>query len=239
MPRDRRARRAIGEPRRTGRRPLLTPEIEQCFLANVRNGAPLNRSALAAGVSDRTVMRWIARGEVEEQRHAEEIAAREDPDHPQHGQPIDTDPVEEPFRAFCQRTAHARAEAMMKALTYVDTAARGGFVTKEKTKTWYENGEQVSETETTYAAPEWRAATWLLERSFHSDFGKDATLDVTLTGPDGGPVLVEDVSPEVLAVANRLTSVLSARQQEVLEAGVEDADVVEGEVVPNTPRASA
>lgn len=226
------AARADGTPRRVGRRPLLTPEVEDTFLTAVRNGAPLKRAALAAGVSDRTVLRWIARGEDEEQRLAALAEEYDDPQHPEHGQEPATDPVEEPFRRFCQRTAHARAEAMTKALGYLDTAARGGFVTKEKTKTWYEDGEQVTETETSYAGPEWRAAAWLLEHSFASEFGKAAeSLDVRLSGPDGGPVQVQDAT--VNSLAQRLSAVLDARRQEALEGPVdhEGHPVVDGQVV--------
>lgn len=99
------------EPAEIGRRLALTPEIEERILNAVRGGSYLDDAAAFAGIGERTLFRWLARG-----REAEEAADRGE----------ELPPREETLRQFWQAIQRARADAVLRNLTLIQQAAQGG-----------------------------------------------------------------------------------------------------------------
>lgn len=199
-------------PRRNGRPSLLTPDVQQRLLDAVSSGVPVTHATTFAGIGQTTFERWMQRG-----RDAQDLADED--------QPVPAD--EEPYRLLWEQVSRARSVVAVRNVAIVAKAAEGGYVTKERTRRYRDpgNGLLVTETETDYAPPEWQASRWLLEKSFHRDFGRTAQ-QVELTGEAGGPVQFEHgVTPEVADIAARLREFASRR---VLEL---PSTVLEGEVV--------
>jgi hypothetical protein len=166
---------------------MLSDEVRDRLLKAVRAGAPYVQAARAAGIHDATFRRWMARGEEEQQR--------QDDDQP-------PDEHEEPFRAFRAAVLRARADTAVRGVALIQQAAAGGAVIREVNRRYRdpESGQMVEETEVQRAAPEWRAAAWLLERAFREDFGRGP---VEVTGPGGGPLEVSERSLAELAARVR------------------------------------
>lgn len=79
------------------------------------------------------------------------------------------DPAEDVYVNIVNTIEKARAEAVVRNVTLIQNAARDGS---------------------------WQAAAWWLERTRPSQFGRRLATEVS--GPDGGPVVVETVTPEAL-----------------------------------------
>lgn len=191
-------------PRRAGRKPLLTDEVQRRLLDAVRTGVPLEYSAAYAGVHPSTVRRWAARGDDEEHR----VATGERPD-----------PAEQQFRVFCQELTRARSEGMLQAVALIRKSAQGGYTLKETTRRTRDpdTGEPVTETDRHYAPVDWRAADRLVQMMIRPDLAHAQRLE--LSGPGGGPVQMEQQST-IPQLAARLHTIAAERQAE-LEAGGE------------------
>jgi hypothetical protein len=85
----------------------------------------------------------------------------------------------------------------MTDLLLVQKAAAGGYVLKETTRRFRGPTGWETETERTYAAPDWRAAGWVLERTYGPEFRR--LTQVELSGPHGGPVQVAATDVDDLA----------------------------------------
>jgi hypothetical protein len=203
-------------PRRPGRPSALTPEVERRLLDAIAAGVPIVHAAVHAGIGPTTFGRWMRRGEEEEARVEEDGGA--------------PDPIEAPYRELWHRVRHARAQVAVQNVSVVQRAAEGGYVLKERTRRYKDpgSGQVVTETETDYAPPEWKASAWLLEKSFHREFGR-AAAQVEVIGDGGGPVQVEHgVTPEVADIAAKLAE-FAARRQALDGPGVIEGEVAEGE----------
>ncbi len=194
---------------------MLTPDVERRLLHAVASGVPLIHAVTFAGIGQSTFHRWMQRGEAEEARvedgHAESAE-------------------EAPYRQLWQQVSRARARVAIDQVEIVGRAAAGGYVVKERTRRFKDpgSGQVVTETETDYAPPEWQAARWLLEKSFHREFGRNS---LEVTGADGGAVQVEHgVTPEVADLAARLAEFAARREPAQLQAP-SSGDVIEGEIV--------
>lgn len=108
----------------------------------VRNGNYLSVAAEAAGVSERTVYRWLEQGEQPEEAEQDTL----------HWQ-------------FCQAVRKAQAEAEQLLVAAIERAASGYKKKTTKTRTFF-NEQGVECTETTIEEAEvfdWRAAAWMLQ----------------------------------------------------------------------------
>ncbi len=81
----------------------------------------------------------------------------------------DPNPAEAIYVNILNTIEKARAEAVVRNVTLIQNAARDGS---------------------------WQAAAWWLERTRPAQYGRRLATEVS--GPDGGPIVVETVPPEVL-----------------------------------------
>ena len=114
-----------------GRPSLLTDEVQERIVAIVKGGSLIETAAAVAGVSRSAVYRWLERGA----------------------------DGEEPYAAFADAVAQAKAEGMARNVTLV---ARAG-------------------------AKDWRAAAWLLARQDPDVYGQLPAGRPTAGGGDGAP----------------------------------------------------
>jgi hypothetical protein len=199
-------------PRRVGRRLAITDEGRTRLLNAIRAGTPVGYAAEYAGVGQRTLFRYLARGE-----DADARAER--------GEPLTDD--DEVMRQIWQDVSRARADVAVRGVALIQRVASGGAVLKETTRRYRDpaTGQVVTETERTFSPPDAKPIQWLLERTHRQEFGKTSALEVT--GADGGPVQVDN-GDVVTTLAARLAALTAERRQEI-EAAPED--VVDVEVV--------
>lgn len=219
------SRRKTRTETRTGRRPLLLDTtMRETLLTAIASGVPVTHSATRAGIAISSLMAWTARGRAARER------AEATPPHP-------PEPDDDLYAEFLDEVERARADAVVALVATVQKAARGGYVRSEKTYT-DEQGRLVREK--VYADVDWRAAQFVLERSFREEFGKSSYVDVNMLGPGAlglpvqgqigsGPAGLDERTVEVLA--EKVAEAARLRAEEAAlsaDAGdVVDADVVE------------
>jgi len=210
--------------RRPGRPSLLTDDTMKVLLDTVKIGAPVELCAAAAGIGEATFYRWMAEGRAEH----EAIEAGADP----------REDKAALLELYLGVTAN-RVQAATRNVAAIQKAVQGGAVTEETTRTFRDHdGQTVTEKTVKRAAPDWRAASWYLERQFARHFGKAAT-EVQITGAGGGPIQVaaeaEDLSrrlSEHIAVATAGTAL--ALPEAVGGDDGDDDDDGDGEIVEAT-----
>lgn len=140
--------------RAMGRHTLLNPQVQETIVNAVRIGSYLDDAAMLAGVSRGTLFRWLAEGrEASEKADAgEELTERE-----------------QLVRDFCDAVEKARADAMLRNIGVIQTAAQNGT---------------------------WQAAAWYLERTNPKKWGRHDTVEIS--GTDGGAIQVEVSAKETL-----------------------------------------
>ena len=221
------SRRKTRAETRTGRRPLLLDTTtRETLLTAIASGVPVTHAATRAGIAVSTLMAWTARGRAARER------TEATPPHP-------PEPDDDLYAEFLEAVERARADAVVGLVATVQKAARGGYIRSERTYT-DEQGRLVREK--TYADVDWRAAQFILERSFRSEFGKSSYVDVNLLGP-GALGLPEPVQGQigsgaagldertVESLAEKVMAAARLREEERAFAesleDVVDADVVE------------
>ena len=146
-----------------GRKTALTPEVQRIILSALSVGAQLKVAGRAAGVSDKTILDWIARGEGRSERAS--------------------DPV---FVEFVEELKKAKAKQEVHCLDVINKASLGQFVVTT-VKTIRKDGT-IAET-TKYAPPHWPAAAWLLERKYPDRYGRRDRME--MSSLNGGPIRLE------------------------------------------------
>jgi len=197
-------------------RPLLVsdPDVEKRFLDAVSSGVPLKHAATYAGMSERTVFNTLSRAEEAAEKRASGVPLAE----------FDVVAFE-----FAEKVRRARSMVSVRNVGLIQKAATGGHVLEKTTKRYRdpETGQLVEEESVRHADIDWRAAKWLLEKSFAADFGP-AAQHIELTGLDGQPVQVE-TSSVVASLNERLALVAAQRAEDAVrdEDEVIDVEVVE------------
>lgn len=140
--------------RAMGRHTLLNPQVQETIVNAVRIGSYLDDAALLAGVSRGTLFRWLAEGREANDKadSGEELTERENL-----------------VRDFCDAVEKARADAMLRNIGVIQTAAQNGT---------------------------WQAAAWYLERTNPKKWGRHDTVEVT--GAEGGAIQVEHAARDTL-----------------------------------------
>jgi transposase len=126
--------------RRGGRTPALTSDVQERICQALADGNTRRDAAIVAGVSERTLYYWLARGK----------KARRPP-----------------YLQFLQRVKKAKAEAVTGSVARIRQAAVGGQLLKS-TVTTRRDGTTVAEE--VYGKGEWTAAAWWLERRRFNDW---------------------------------------------------------------------
>ena len=209
----------------TGRRTrLFEPHVRKGLIDATRAGVPVKTAAESVGISDRTLRDWMLRGYDEQQRLDDQLAdGVEDP------QP---DPLNRMYWELYRDVMQARSAAAVRNIANVQKASNGGFITEETTRKYRdESGNMVEETTIKRAAPDWRAASWYLERQHRAEFGRDA-VQVELTGlPTGDPQEGLPSAKQSEDLAARIVANIAELTPKQITAGGEDILDVE-EVEP-------
>lgn len=208
--------------KKTGGRTLLlkNDEIRRTLLDTVAAGVPVTYASTYAGISPATLMSWLAKGrQAQERRHASLP---------------DEDPNADVYVEFLEEVERARSRVVVRAVTQVQKIAQGGYLVSEKT---YRDDDGRLVTEKTFAQPDLKASTFLLERSFRNEFGKSQYVELSTAGvPVGveqGPGVGAAVDAQVVeGLASRLAIAAAAKRDAeafVARGGEEpvDAEVVE------------
>lgn len=127
------------KPGRRNRSPdKLTPDVQKLIVEAVAACAPRMTAAERAGVTDRVLRKWMARGAK------------------------DRSGV---YRSFYSAVKKAEAEALLVRIARIGKAAQGGQVVERTTKTTKKkDGTVETTTVEKYSRGEWTADAWALER---------------------------------------------------------------------------
>lgn len=155
------------EPRRTGRKSKLTPQVIRKVAAALRAGCFFKVACEYAGISESTGHLWlqIARGDRPEQRPT---ALQSE---------------------FLDAVKKADADAEVAAVTRIMQAAIGELLISRVTRTVTrrrEDGTVIGVTQTvkeTFMLPQWKAAAWLLERRFSERWARTVRIRADQPAP--------------------------------------------------------
>jgi transposase len=127
-----------------GRTPKLDPAASRAICDAVAAGVPQKYAALRAGVSDRTVQLWVARGKREKSG---------------------------PYVSFLSALKKAQADRLAASVGRIGRAAAGGQVVERTTTTVTKaDGSATTKTTEKLLAPQWTADAWFLERTHPDEF---------------------------------------------------------------------
>lgn len=146
-----------------------TPDVTQLITQNLKLGAPLQASALAAGVPSTTLHRWLARAD----------SADED--------------VTLPYREFRDAIVRARAQGQVRHVALINQAANR-HLKSEKVVVNPVTGEAVRDENGNVLydrvwEQDWRASSFILERAYARDFGRREVIELGAADsmvPDAG-----------------------------------------------------
>lgn len=196
----------------SGRPTKLTPQRMQRVLDSIEAGNSISVAAKSAGLGSRTLDRYLERGRAVD-AEVQSMLDAFDP-HSQLDDFDKLDPADRRATLFAllphvPENEHvywelvegfngARAAAEERAIAIIRETGAGYHATEKRTTTKQvldKAGKVVTLTQTVEVERyerDWRAEAWWLERVFPDKYGRTDRL--ALTGADGGPVSVEDVT---------------------------------------------
>lgn len=194
----------------------LTPELIETIAGHLRLGVPIGAACIAAGISTTTYYRWLAQAEAA------------DPDKPS---------LERDMRDTCIQ-ARGRG-VVIQAVRINQVAAR--HIKSEEALTNPVTGAVLLGPDGSVLykrvwEQDWRAAAWMLERSYARDFGRREIIELS-AGDGVVPVAAGAVMPGADgSTPDRIVASIAAfKARKLLETGVElGADgepIVDAEVV--------
>lgn len=201
---------------------LIEPAVRDTLIDAIELGVPVSIACQGVSIAEQSYRNWLRRGLTEHENRASDGYEPND--------------AEQPYVEFYEAIQHARVKAATRNVHAIQKAAQGGSITEKATKRYRDHeGNDVVEEVVKRTAPDWRAAAWYLERSHRSEFGKDSTHHVELTGADGGPVQIEGDGTPADDLSRRLSEHLAAgfialNAAQTHEAD-DDAETVDGEIV--------
>jgi Homeodomain-like domain len=199
----------------------LTPERRARLLELIEDGNHATTACAIVGISRTTFYNWLNRGE----DAAAALAEERDVD-------LATEGV---FVDFVVTVTRARAHAERNAVDVIQRSMRGGFVLSEEPIV-NADGDVVCHPSTgeplfkrSFAQPDGRLALEYLARARPQEWSRQqAAAKVEVSGPEGGPVQVEQ-QVVIASLAERVAAVVAAREADrELEAAEADGDGVYG-----------
>lgn len=176
--------------------PILEPAAVDAALNAIMAGVGIEYAASLAGVSPRTMKRWLQRG-----RNAIEAAEENDSPVPE---------ADVPYADFAAKVEQARSAAVLQSVSMIKNAGNNRVV-RDRTGRIVEDrdGNPLME------PGDWRAHAWYLERMHHETFGQVSRTE--LTGAGGAPIelhqrtqLDAEVSFQVAAHPDRTALIAAA-----------------------------
>lgn len=187
----------------------LDASTQQVICAAIARGLGYEPAARMAGIGYSTLRSWVNRAEAELER------LKKPKTRPKQSEQI--------YLEFLEALQRAEAEGENTNADIVGEAARGGQIvtkTEKYQKRVFDKKSQsfvvIEETETTKvetAAPDWRAAAFILERRHPDRWGRQVKTE--LSGPGGKPVPIQITTIEAVA---------PAALQEAQDGGPDDTD---------------
>lgn len=138
------------------------------------------------------------------------------------------------FRAFRDSVDRARADAQVSLVLTIQMHAKGGQKRPKQVVVPKPEGAHEVVTIQEVVDGDWRAAAWLLERSWPREYGRREAIEVS--GPDGGAIQVRDPEAQRLADAWDRFKVEDAERRSLEpppppELGADGLPIVDAEVV--------
>lgn len=203
--------RAATQP--TGRPGGPTEDVTKQVTDALTLGVPLTTAALNAGIHPSTLHRWLARAE-------------------------STDDLDAPYREFRDVIARARAAGQVRHVALINQAATRHIKSEEPIldadgkPVYGKNGELLMKR---VYEQDWRASSFILERSYGRDFGRREVIELgAADGVEpaiGGGEVAGGGALDGAGVERIVANLAAFRAQKELEAGPAADEPVDAELV--------
>ncbi|WP_439623409.1 hypothetical protein [Gemmata sp.] len=173
---------------RTGRPFALTPQVFKALAEATTNGLPRKAAAQCAGVGASTLMSYLRQGRDQRTRLPPSVFAKW-----MAGDHTLTLPQRQQALAELRHALEkARGAAIKRNVEIIQRAALGSQVVERRTLHHQDGTSEVVEK---FAAAQWTAAAWWLERCESQDFGRKDKTETTVkaaSGERGAAILIVD-----------------------------------------------
>jgi len=180
---------------------LIDSETRDQVCRMIRSGSFVETAAAHAGIARSTLHAWLRRGrsEIDRRDHLDDVRGLEAAVDPERQRDIrieerdrreerdrlndEKTETEQPYVDFVMAVDTAIAESEMADLSVINKAAYGGQIVEKVIVEVDGRKQEILK----YAAPDWRAAQWKMERRHRQNWGKGA---IEISGPGGKPIEV-------------------------------------------------